>query len=135
MSHFTVIQTQIIDDEALLAGLSDLGFKQLERHEIATPLYGVLGDIRPQTVEVVIRRQFIGAGSNDIGFKRQENGSYNAIISAYDRQRFNGEWLNKLSQRYAYHLTKSQLAEQNFTLISEESQADGRIHLLVRRVV
>lgn len=135
MSHFTVLRTQITDVEALRKALADMGFKNVEVHETAQHLYGYRGDVRPQTAEVVIRRRYIGSASNDIGFKRREDGTFDAIISDYDRRKYSQEWLNRLTQRYAYHVAKTKLEEQGFTLVSEESQQGERIHLVLRRVV
>ena len=135
MSHFTTIQTQFTNPEALLKALDDTGYKQVELHQEAQPLYGYQGDKRPQTAEIIIRRQYVGRASNDLGFKRQEDGTYRAIISDYDRSRHNQEWLNRLNQRYAYHVATAKLEEQGFALIAEEKQEDGRIHLVARRAV
>lgn len=134
MSHFTTVATQITDEPSLVKALGDLGFKQVEIHETAENLYGYRGDQRSQTAEIIIRRNYIGTASNDVGFKRQPDGTFQAIISQYDRSRFSKNWLDQLSQRYAYHLAVGKLEEQGFALIAEEKQADGRIHLVARRV-
>jgi hypothetical protein len=134
MSHFTVLRTQITDAESLVKALAELWFTQVEIHQTAQHLYGYQGDVRPQTAEVIIRRTFIGPASNDIGFKRQEDGTFDAIISDYDRARYSPQWLNRLAQRYAYHVAKAKLAEQGFAWVAEEAQQDGRIHLVLRRM-
>ena len=67
MSHFTRIKTRITEAKALVMALADVGFKTVEDHEAAQPLYGYQGDQRAQTAEVIIRRKFIGRASNDIG--------------------------------------------------------------------
>jgi hypothetical protein len=121
MSHFTVLRTHITDVESLVKALAELGFPQVEVHQTAQHLYGYQGDVRPQTAEVIIRRQFIGRASNDIGFKRQEDGTFDAIISDYDRAR--------------YHVARARLEEQGFALVTEETQQDGQIHLVLRRMV
>jgi hypothetical protein len=87
MSHFTSIRTQIKNREALVQALNDIGFKNLEIHEIPQNLYGYQGDIRQQSAEVIIRRQYIGTSSNDIGFKKQADGQFEAVISEYDRNK------------------------------------------------
>lgn len=99
MSHFTSIKTQIKNRDALVTALNDIGFKNIELHETAQHLYGYQGDVREQTAEVIIRRQYIGSSSNDIGFKQQADGQYEAIISEYDRHQYNQQWMNKLMQR------------------------------------
>jgi hypothetical protein len=135
MSHFTVMNTLLKDVPALVKALNEVGFKQVEVSEEAQPLFGYRGDRRSQTAEVIIRRKYIGPSSNDIGFKRLENGTFQAIISAYDRHKYSQQWLDRVSQRYAYHVATAKLQEQGFNLIEEENQADGRIHLVARRTV
>ncbi len=133
MSHFTTIRTQIRDRHALVKALSDLGFDHIEVHDQPQHLYGFEGDLRPQVAEVVIRRHYIGGASNDIGFQRQDDGRFEAIISEYDQHRFNGDWLNTLTQRYGYHQLLQTAAEQGFTLEQQEVLADGTIRLVVGR--
>jgi hypothetical protein len=135
MSHFTVIRTQIVEVRALVKALEDVGFKNVEVHELAQHLYGYQGDVRAQTAEVIIRRKNIGPASNDIGFKRQKDGTFDAIISEYDRSRYTKDWLNHLTQRYAYHAVTERMAEQGFEVVEEENQQDRTIHLTVRRAV
>jgi hypothetical protein len=134
MSHFTVLRTQVTDVDALVKALEDVGFKHAEVHTTAQHLYGFQGDVRPQTAEVIIRRKYIGRLSNDIGFKRREDGTFDAIISDYDRAKYSQEWLNRLTQRYAYHVARAKLTEQGFALVSEEVQEGARIHLVLRRM-
>jgi hypothetical protein len=135
MSHFTCIKTQIKHQDALLKALADIGFKEVEVHETAQHLYGYQGDVRSQTAEVIIRRQYIGSASNDIGFKRQKDGQFEAIISEYDRHKYSQEWLNSLTQRYGYHMLMETAPEQGFTIEEEETLGDGTIRVVVARWV
>jgi hypothetical protein len=134
MSHFTVLRTQITETAALVKALTDLGFPTVEVNEAPQHLYGYRGDRRSQTAEVIIRRRFIGRASNDIGFQRQANGAFNAVISDYDRRKYSQRWLQQLTQRYAYHVARIRMEEQGFELTSEETQPDGQIHLVLRRM-
>jgi hypothetical protein len=134
MSHFTTLKTQIADVKALRAALADLGFKVVEVHDQAQHLHGFRGDERPQTAEVIVRRRHLGWLSNDLGFKRNAGGTFDAIISDFDRRKYSQEWLDRLTQRYAYHAARAKLEEQGFVLTSEE-QKDGKIHLVLRRMV
>ncbi len=135
MSHFTCIKTQIKIQEALVQALADVGFQTVEVHETAQHLYGYQGDIRPQTAEVIIRREYIGQDSNDIGFKRQEDGNFEAIISEYDRHKYSQEWLNGLTQRYGYHALMATAPTQGFSIEEEETLEDGTIRVVVARWV
>lgn len=133
MSHFTAIKTQIKDTNALVKALSDVGFKQVEVHRTAQHLYGFQGDIRPQMAEVIIRRKYIGGASNDIGFQQQTDGTFEAIISEYDRRKYDQPWLNQVTQRYGYHALMATAPAQGFTVEEEEVLADGTIRLVVGR--
>lgn len=134
MSHFTSIKTQIKNQEALVKALADMGFKDVELHETAQQLYGFEGRLRPETAEVIIRRQYLGSASNDIGFKRQDDGQFEAMISSYDRAyKYSQQWLNQLTQRYAYHALMATAPAQGFTLEEEETLEDGTIRLVVAK--
>jgi len=133
MSHFTTIKTQIKDSIALVKALGDVGFKTVEVHETPQHLYGFQGDIRPDTAEVIVRRKYIGAASNDIGFQRQADGTYQAIISEYDRHQYSQTWLNTLTQRYGYHQLLETATNQGFAVEQQEVLEDGTIRVVVGR--
>ncbi|AFY57556.1 Protein of unknown function (DUF1257) [Rivularia sp. PCC 7116] len=133
MSHFTAIKTQIKDRDALVKALADVGFKNIEVHETAESLYGYQGDVRAETAEVIIRRKYVGSYSNDIGFKLQEDGQYQAIISEFDRGRYNQQWLGKVMQRYGYYSLMASAQEQGFTVEEDEVMEDGTVRVVVAR--
>lgn len=84
----------------LLGALADLGYPQVEEGE-ALPLYGYRGDRRPETAELVVRRQHLGSASNDLGFRRAAGG-YSPVISEYDeRTLLGGGFLVNLRTAYA----------------------------------
>ncbi len=125
MSHYTKCKTKISDTAALKQALLDLGFKAVEVHEKAEHLYGYQGDKRQQTAEVIVRRQHVGSASNDIGFKRQEDGTYEAIISQYDQGKHNDKWLKKLNQRYTFNKVTTELQDMGYevgTVTTEKGQ-------------
>ena len=121
MSHFVECQTEFRDPQALVAALIECGFEaeQIEIHEQAVPLYGYQGDVRSQQAHIVIRREHIGSGANDVGWQRQPDGTYRAWISEFDagigeyahRQaaaRFNTAMQNRIKQEYAYQVISRQ---------------------------
>jgi hypothetical protein len=135
MSHYTVLQTRMTDVKALVQALADLDFTNVEVHPTAQQLVGIGGGLRPQTAEVIIRRKHLGWLSNDIGFKRGPQGSFEAIVSDYDLKNwYSAEWLDRLIQRYAYHAARAKLEEKGFALVEEKTQADGQIRLVLRRM-
>lgn len=135
MSHYSKVKTKLVDQAALLKALADLGFEahKVEVHERPQALRGYKGDLRPEAAHVILRRRFVGSGSNDIGFVRQDDGAFTAIISEYDQGRhYNQAWLDHLSQRYAYHVAVEQLTVQGFSLI-EERDENGELVLTLTR--
>ena len=131
MSHYQKIKCQIREAALLIEALKKLGYSNVEHHEEAQHLYGYMGDRRPETAEIIIRRKSVGRLSNDIGFKRQDNGEFTAIISDYDRSRHNTAWLQKLNKEYAYSLVKAYAVEQDLVVESEVVGADGEIVILL----
>lgn len=131
MSHYTCVKTLIQEQKCLVNTLADMGFREVESHEKAQHLYGYQGDIRPQTAEVIIRREHVGRLSNDIGFNKNENGVFDAIISEFDRQRYGNEWLNELNRRYAHLTVKAQVLEQGLIIEEERVLDNGEIELVV----
>jgi len=77
----------IKDEETLLETLAEYGFDsaKVEVHESPVSLVGYQGDSRSQKAHVVIRRRYITGSSNDVGFVKQEDGSYKAWVSDYDK--------------------------------------------------
>ena len=117
MSHFVECQTEFRDPQALVAALVELGSheNQIEVHEEAVALYGYQGDVRPQQAHIVIRRQHVGSGANDVGWERQPDGTFKAWISEFDAgtgsfssrresARFNPAMQNRIKQEYAYQV-------------------------------
>ena len=88
------------DRRLLLAALAEIGFADVEEGE-QLPLYGYQGDRRPETAEIVVRRQVIGPASNDLGFARTPDG-YVPIVSEYDeRTLLAGQFLPRLRTAYS----------------------------------
>jgi len=101
VSAYVTLTVPLVDEAALIAALSDMGFgrDRIEVHGEAVQLEGYAGDRRGQRGHIVIRRQHVGPGSNDIGFERTPTG-FRVHVSAYDRSRFGSEWMGRLHARY-----------------------------------
>ena len=134
MSHYTTLDTTIVSAEFLVQALADMGFADVEVHEVAQPLIGWRGDLRETQAEVIVRRRHLGRSSNDIGFARNAEGRFEALISEFDRRRYDQAWLGKLTQRYAYRVARDNLAKQDFTLVEESMDDDRTIRMTVRRM-
>jgi len=111
------------EKEYILNALDDLGYPYQDG--------GKVGGWRGNTVQAEFKVTSNRPGY-DIGFvKTADNYEMVADWSMIGDPKF----MERLTQRYAYHTTRAKLASQGFTLVTEENQQDGRIHLLVRRVV
>jgi hypothetical protein len=136
MSHFTQMKTRITDHSCLIRALRDLGFHAVEAHASPMPLYGWKGDRRSESAEVIVRRELISRVSNDIGFRRSADGSFEAIISEFDRDelKYDADWIARLVQHYAYHATRKAYLEQGFEIVAEDREDDA-MRLVLRRLV
>ena len=125
MSAYMTLLTPMTDQQCLLAALADLGFDgaKVEVHATPVNLVGYAGDRRAQTANIVIRRQHVGAASNDVGFLASATG-YQAFVSGYDHPRFGTGWLTQLNSRYQSHWTAKQerLAAEERRRLEEERQ-------------
>lgn len=125
MSAYLTLVTPMTDQECLLEALVDLGFDEtaVEVHATPVQLVGYAGDRRAQTANVVIRRRYVGAASNDIGFLSTPTG-YRALVSGYDHPRFGTDWIAQLSQRYQVHseAKRERLAAEERRRLDEERQ-------------
>lgn len=134
MSHYSAIRTQMVSTDALVAALGELGFAEVEVHDEPQALIGYLGDQRRQRAQVIIRRKHVGTASNDIGFVRRDDGTFEAIVSDFDRRAYGEAWMKRLMARYAYHATLATLTRDGFDLVEEETTAAGEVRLLLRRL-
>ena len=97
--YLTFPEIRFKDRRLLVAALAEIGFAEIEEGE-QIPLYGYQGDRRPETAEIVVRRQFIGHASNDLGFTLTPSG-YVPVVSEYDeRMLLAGQFLTRLRTAY-----------------------------------
>lgn len=108
----------------------------IEWHEAGVELKGYQGDTRKQKAHIRIKgsgwagANYVGAASNDLGFERQEDGSYAFHVSDYDQHRYGKAWQDKLMNQYAKAVVQEVCEEQNY-FIEEEKEANGEIFLKI----
>ncbi len=137
MSMYCNIKTQFKNRAALIAALMETGHwtaDQIEVHDGPQHLYGYQGDQREQTAHVIIRRQHVGRASNDIGFERQADGTYAAVISQYDggsdTSKYGPRWQRALKESYRYHVIKAQ-QEKRGRRVERVRTPQGRQQVIV----
>ena len=95
----TFTDTAFKDRECLLNALSECGYETVEEGA-SLSLYGYQGDKRAETAQIVVRRNFIGSASNDLGFQKTDAG-YVPVISEYDRSfMMQGKFIANLRTNY-----------------------------------
>jgi Protein of unknown function (DUF1257) len=127
MSHFTRIKTQIVEKKYLLQALRDLNYAYDE------------GDVKIRgfggnrtAVEIKIPT---GNRGYHIGL-RKSGDTYEVVADWYGIHDINQtQFVQMVSQRYVYCATKEKLEEQGFSLVAEEVERDGRVHLTLRRIL
>jgi hypothetical protein len=125
MSHFTRITTRMVEKEYLLKALTDEGYSYDDK---GGDVRGWAGRKTPAEIKVSVPNSHY-----DIGFIKK--GDYYEAVADWSGLRKNQQkFVEQLAQRYAYHATKAKLEQQGFSLVEEENQANGRIHLVVRRM-
>lgn len=125
MSHFSQIKTQIRNLTSLEAALTDLG---IDWKSGPKEVRGYRG--QTQTAAVTIEQE----NGYDLGFTW--NGKEYEMVA--DLQFWQQPWpvehfLNKITQRYAYHTVVSETAKQGFQVAEQKQNQDGSIRLVVQR--
>lgn len=132
MSKYTTVETEFKDGESLVQAIIEAGYSAVQVHEKAVQLVGYLGDKRSQTAEIVIPRNTkggLGGSSNDLGFKRQPNGSYVAWISDHDRSVVGKDFIPKIKRAYAEINTKKTALIQGLRFVQKSVNELGEVQL------
>lgn len=142
MSHFTEmkVECQQSQESCLVQALEEIfGVGTVEVHEEPVGLYGYGGDLRSSLSKsnsnyappchLVIRRKHVGGASNDVGFRKNDNGTYDAYISDYDKGgNFNKAKMDKMMQHYSSNVTVKQLKKQGYNI--KKTVENGNVILI-----
>lgn len=128
-----ILELGFTDEECIKAALKELEYP-FEIHAEARSLYGYVGDVREQKANIIIRREHVGSASNDIGFLRKSDGSYELIISEYDQNNKQGKlFLKNLKQIYAKNKSIKQIKRAGVKVVSQKTtQEDGKLKIKIR---
>ncbi|MEL6471801.1 MAG: DUF1257 domain-containing protein [Cyanobacteria bacterium J06623_4] len=127
MSHFSQIKTKLRNLPFLQLALDDAGISWQAGPKAVR---GYQGDT--QTAEIVIEQE----NGYDVGFKHNaETGDYELVADLqYWQQSLSVEgFLNRITQRYAYHTVVNESASQGFQVAEEVDNQDGSIRLVLQR--
>jgi hypothetical protein len=128
MSHYATIAVKIKDRDVLIKALQDeFGKANVEIHVTPQNLIGYAGEQRGETATIIIRRKHVGPVSNDLGFNKKLDGTYEMLVSDYDI-RANGNRIQKLMTNYAARL----IVKKYPTKYHIQSKVNGKIVLASR---
>lgn len=125
MSHFSQIKTQIRNLTALQSALTDLGVEWKAGPQAVRGYRG-----QTKTADVAIEQN----NGYDVGFSW--NGQEYELVAdlQYWQQPLTVEgFLNRVTQRYAYHTVVNTTANQGFQVTEQQQQQDGSIRLVLQR--
>ena len=139
MSHYSKFKTAFNDEKCLVKALCHLKNRNgtvlresmIELHDEAVHLYGYQNDQREQVANVIIRRKNVGGAANDVGWVKNAEGSYEAIISEYDSGHYNQAWNTELTMWYNYEKSKDEVTAHGMTYTETQTE-DGRMQLKCR---
>ncbi|MCT0198265.1 DUF1257 domain-containing protein [Synechococcus sp. CS-1325] len=127
MSHFTTIRTRLMEASYLHMALVDLG--HTVQHGPVT-VNGYQGNTTTADLKIITSNS-----SYDIGFQNTTAG-FELVADWWGiRGIEQTSFLRQLHQRYAYHAAQEALIAEGFSLVEEEQQQDGTLHLVLRRSV
>jgi hypothetical protein len=125
MSHFSQIKTKIRNLPALESALTDIGLTYKKGPE---PIQGYQGQVK--TAALVVEQE------NGYGVGFSWNGEEYELVSDLDfwQQAWSVDrFLEKITQRYAYHTVVNTATAQGFQVAEEAKNADGSIRVVVQR--
>jgi hypothetical protein len=148
MSHFTEMKVEFRqqNESAFIKALElQFGEGNVEVHSEPVGLHGYHGDDRSQKslrspdyappCEIVIRRRNIGMASNDIGYRRNEEGGYTAYVSEHDKSNtFTSEKRNSVFQEYTLLVAQKQLRDKNWSNFRRVKLDDGSVQLIASKL-
>ncbi|MEB3233180.1 MAG: DUF1257 domain-containing protein [Leptolyngbyaceae bacterium] len=125
MSHFSQIKTQIRNLDALKSALTDT---DIDWKAGPMPVRGYQG--QTEVADVAIQQE----NGYDIGF-RWTGAEYELVADLqYWQQPLSVQgFLNRVTQRYAYHTVVAETTKQGFQVAQEQKAEDGSIRLVLQR--
>ena len=122
MSKYHDNTTTMDDQNCLVEALATHGKKARLAKDLVDgdQLTGYQGDKRQNRAHVIIPRIQVGGASNDIGFRREKDGTFTAVISEYDSHTYGPEWLSKIRKTYVEKKKVKELNAAGYTNIQRE---------------
>jgi len=124
MSHLTRVKTQIKDLESVRAALAEMGLTLEGAGTVA-------GGGRTAPVEALLKVK----GGHDVGFARQQDGTYEMVGDWYYAGRQLGgqeQFVGRMQQLYGVHKAMAEASLQGYS-VERATDANGLIRLTLSR--
>jgi hypothetical protein len=99
MPRYRLIPTGVPASTDLRKTLGDMGLHNVEVHASPSPLQDWIGRPTDVMADVIVRRKDLGASSDDLGFLRNPDGTWGALVSEIHLFRFDKHWFADLAKR------------------------------------
>ena len=117
------------------------GYNEVEVHDVPQQLYDWHGnkthylDPGGDKGNVIVRRHVIGGAANDLAFRKNVDGTFDAIVSQFDSKKHNADWMKSLKKSYT-EAVDMKLAKKHGLKFLGRKVVNGKIQLqfLDRRV-
>lgn len=106
-----------------------------EEHEIAQALHGYMGDARTEKANIIVRKQHVGSAANDVGFRQRADGTFELIISDFDRAGNKKQALDftkNIKKIYSKHRILKECKRRGLRIKSKKDTADNKLKIKVR---
>lgn len=141
MSHFTLVKSNLKDQESLIQALCQMGFnlKDIEISKELLKLKGYAGDFRKQKANIRLKgsgwgkQNVVGSASNDLGFEQMPDGTFAFHVSEYDLRKYGNQWQQELFANYSQNVTIKTLQEEGFELEESVHKNKAKRQLILRR--
>lgn len=100
MVRVRLVTTPMWSEEHLVAALAQVDFQTVEVNRSPVALESWRGTPLGVEASLVLRRRHLSAASDDLGFVRNDRGSFEMILSEGNFFRFDRRWIEDLARRH-----------------------------------
>ena len=129
MSHFSTINTQLIEAEPLIKALNNLGYTINQEEKFVK---GYRGKFTPVDISMNL------SGDTKVGFKWDNNSNSYELVTDLDLWKFEipvERFISKITQMYAYQTIISKTKEEGYQVVEETNKNDGSIELVLNGTI
>ena len=125
MSHFTKVITKIFDKEILISTLKQLKYSVFEGKLKITGYEG-----QKRNIDILVKLK----GSYDIGFARNNDGSFSIIADWWGVTKVKKEEFTRMvNQNYSLNMIRREMKKKGYKIVKQTNLEDKSIKVVVRK--